>query len=68
MEPPSSANSESEKLAVGQSDDPARSVLLNSYLIVSHELTEASGDNFVVCAYSALTGLKYLGTNGSMES
>lgn len=68
MEPPSSINTENGMLAGQQSDDPSRAIPVESYLVVSRQDEQSSDDRLVVCAYSALTGLAYLGTSSSVES
>ncbi len=68
MEPPSSVNKDKGMLAGQQSDDPSRAVPVDSYLIVSHSESASSDDALVVCAYSVLTGLTYLGTSSPVES
>ena len=55
-------------LAGQQSDDPSRAVSAESYLIVSHQDGQNPDGPFVVCAWSALTGLSYLGVSNSVES
>jgi len=68
MEPPSSINIEKGMLAGQQSDDPSRAIPVDSYLVVSHSENASPDDGFVVCAYSVLTGLAYLGTSNPTES
>lgn len=68
MEPPSSINIEAGLLAGQQSDDPGRAIPVDSYIVVSHSENASPDDGFVVCAYSALTGLAYLGTCNPIAS
>ncbi len=70
MEPPSSINSDQSVKAGPHSDDPLPESVnsTESFLIVTHPCEDEPGSGFVVCAYSALTGLKYVGTTGLYES
>lgn len=68
MEPPSSVNIENGMLAGQQSEDPARAVSVESYFIVSRQGNGNLDEPFVVCAWSVLTGLAYLGTSNHTES
>lgn len=69
MEPPSSVNKDSGMSAVTPADDPLSDNFTgNTYLIVTSSLDENGVEGYVVCGYSPLTGLSYIGTGGSVES
>ena len=69
MEPPSSINTNRDAVAGPLSDDPLSCRLTeDSYLIVSRPEDEDLSGGYVVCAYSAGTGLSYLGTTGEYLS
>lgn len=68
MEPPSSINIETGKSAGQKSDDLPKTLPVDPYLIVTRQEGNTSGEGLVVCAYSVLTGLAYLGISSSIES
>ena len=66
MEPPSSINTNRDAVAGPLSDDPLSCKLTeDSYLIVSRPEDDDLAGGLLVCAYSARTGLVYLGTTGT---
>ncbi len=69
MEPPSSVNNDQNLTAGAPVDDPLSKFFTNeSYLVVTSLPDETEDGGYVVCGYSPLTGLSYLGTAGSIES
>lgn len=69
MEPPSSiANSDKGSAGCCQQTDDPLSRLADSYLIITNLADDYSGNECLVCAWSARTGLSYLGRTGSIES
>lgn len=68
MEPPSSINIGKGIIAGQQSDDPSRAIPVESYFVVSQLESEFPDGRFVMSAYSAITGLVYLGTSLLVES
>lgn len=55
--------------AVTPADDPLSDNFTgNTYLIVTSSLDENGVEGYVVCGYSPLTGLSYIGTGGTVES
>ena len=70
MEPPRSIKADPGNLTGQISDDPlSRTLSHDSFLIVTRPVDEDGLDEtFVVCAYSAQTGLSYLGRTSSIVS
>lgn len=69
MEPPSSVNSDQNLTTGAPVDDPLSKIFTDeSYLVVTGLPDEMEGCGHVVCGYSPLTGLSYLGTSSSMKS
>lgn len=69
MEPPSSVNNDQNMTAGAPVDDPLSKIFTNeSYIVVTGFPEETENQGYVVCGYSPLTGLSYLGTSSSIES
>ncbi len=69
MEPPSSVNSDKTMSAGKPADDPLSEFnCSDTYLIVTCHPDDPQDGGYVVCEYSPLTGLMYLGTGGHIES
>ena len=67
MEPPSSVNSDQNLTTGAPVDDPLSKIFTDeSYLVVTGLPDEMEGCGYVVCGYSPLTGLSYLGTSSSI--
>ena len=64
MEPPSPILKEQRASADHPSEDP----LSDSIFMVMGSTSDSSQEAFVVCAWSAQTGLSYVGTPGTMAS
>ena len=63
MEPPSHIMTDPASLKDPLSEDP-----LSGYIFMIVDSPSGEEDNFFVCAYSARTGLSYLGRTGEIES
>ena len=63
MEPPSPILTD-QKVADQKSDDPLSQTI---YMIMGNSSDEQS-ESYAVCAWSARTGLSYIGTPGNMVS
>ncbi len=69
MEPPSSINSDQGNTTGPLSEDPlSKSVFTDSYFVITRPSEENSSEGYVVCIYSARTGLTYIGQAVSMNS
>lgn len=65
MEPPSSISSDKRMKPEGGSDDyRLHPYLSDSLLIITRPSEENAEGLYVVCAYSAKSGLSYIGTMG----
>ena len=64
MEPPSPISIERQIPADQMSDDP----LSNSIFMVMGDSSDENRERFFVCAWSARTGLSYIGSPASMIS
>lgn len=70
MEPPSSINNDQNITAGVPADDPLSNFFTDdSYFVVTSYPDEEQESLYVVCGYSPLTGLSYIGTaRTSIES
>ena len=71
MEPPSPTNADQAHKADRISDDPLlQDIFSDTFLVVTRPAGEddPGEGNWTVCAYSARTGLSYLGKSSSISS
>lgn len=69
MEPPSSVNSNLKTSAGKPADDPlSRPNTNDTYLVVTTFPDEEEEGKYVVCRYSPVSGLSYIGTASNIES
>lgn len=69
MEPPSSVNSDKTMSAGKPADDPLSEFnCSDTYLIVTCHPDDCRDGGYVVCGYSPLTGVTYMGRGGDIDS